>query len=143
MMTKRILVPVGEAGHSAAVALVRGIARDQGSSVRLLRVLPVPERVVGPLGRTIAYVDQEMERLTAQGLSELDVAATELEGVPVERVVRFGDPTEEILTEADAFGADLIAMTTRGTTRLGSALAPAIGERVLRSAPVPVALLRE
>src|SRR5207237_653985 len=59
MMTKLIPVPVGEAGHSAAVALVRGIARDQGSSVRLLRVLPVPERVVGPLGRTIAYVDQE------------------------------------------------------------------------------------
>ena len=125
------------------MALVRGIARDQGSSVRLLRVLPVPELVVGPFGRTIAYVDQEMERLTAQGLSDLDVAATELEGVPVERVVRFGEPTEEILTEAESFGADLIAMTTGRTTRLGSALAPAIGERVLRSAPIPVALLRD
>ena len=143
MMTKRVLVPVGDTGHSAATAVVRGVARDQGSTVRLLRVLPVPERVVGPYGRTIAYVDQEMERLTAQGLADLDVAATELEGVPVERVVRFGDPVEEILTEAEVFDADLIAVTTEPRGRLASALDPGVGERVLRAASVPVVLLRD
>ena len=141
-MTKRILVPVPEDGHSAAVPLVRGVARDQGSTVRLLRVMPVPERVVGPHGRTVAYADQEMERLTAQGLDELAVAESELAGVPVERVVRFGEAVEEILTEAEAFDADLIAMTTTSRSRLASALTPGVGERVQRTAPAPVLLLR-
>ena len=40
MMTKRILVPMSETDPSAAVSLVRSVARDQGSTVRLLRVLP-------------------------------------------------------------------------------------------------------
>ncbi len=142
-MTKRILVPVGQSESHATMSVVRGLARDQGSLVRLLRVVPVPELVMGRYGRTIAYVDQEMERLTAQGLEELMCPAAELEGVPVERVVRFGEPAEEILLEADAFGADLIAVTTSTRSRLASALAPGLGERVLREAPVPVLLLRD
>jgi len=143
MMTKRILVPVGQSESHATMSVVRGLARDQGSIVRLLRVLPVPKLVVGPYGRPIAYVDQEMERLTAQGLDELVFPAAELESVPVERVVRFGEPAEEILLEADAFDADLIAVTTSTRSRLVSALAPGVGERVLREAPVPVLLLRD
>src|SRR2546427_4868877 len=91
-MTKRMLGPVGQAESHATMSVVRGLARDQGSLVRLLRVVPVPELVMGRYGRTIAYVDQEMERLTAQGLEELMCPAAELEGVPVERVVRFGEP---------------------------------------------------
>src|SRR5437870_11833292 len=81
-MTKRILVPVGQSESHATMSVVRGLARDQGSLVRLLRVVPVPELVMGRYGRTIAYVDQEMERLTAQGLEELMCPAAELEGVP-------------------------------------------------------------
>jgi len=144
MMTKRILVPVGQSANSqATMSVVRGLARDQGSIVRLLRVLPVPELVMGPYGRTVAYVNQEMERLTAYGLDDLASAAAQLEGVPVERVVRFGEPAKEILLEADAFDADLIAVTTTTRSRFVNALAPGVGERVLREAPVPVLLLRD
>src|SRR5207247_7318662 len=106
MMTKRILVPVRRSESHATMAVVRGLARDQGSTVRLLRVLPVPELVVGLYGRPIAYVDQEMERLTAQGLDELVSPAAEPEGGPVERVVRFGEPAEQIRVEGERFGAD-------------------------------------
>jgi nucleotide-binding universal stress UspA family protein len=142
MTTKRILVPVSETDPSSAVSVVKGVARDQGSTVRLLRVFAVPERVVGPHGRTIAYADQEMERLTATGLAEMELAESDLAGVPVERVVRFGEPVEEILREAEAFDADLIALTTLPRSRLGSAIAPGVSERVFRAAPVPVLLLR-
>lgn len=140
-MNKRILLPVGPAGHTAVAPIVRAVAHDAGSTVRLLRVFPVPERVVGPFGRTIAYVDQEMERLTAKGREDLESVEAEL-GVPVEQVVRFGDPVDEILTEAEAFGADLIAVTTDKRGRLGGVLTRDVGERVLRAAPVPVLLLR-
>lgn len=141
-MAKRILVPVSHDAEAGAVSVAGALARDHGSTVRLLRVMPVPERVVGPYGRTIAYVDQEMDRLTAEGRDELRVAESQLHGVPVESVVRFGEPVEEILLEAEAFGADLIAVTTDTRSRLTAALAPGVGERVLREADIPVLLLR-
>ena len=142
-MAKRILVPLADGGESAAVSVVRAVARDHGSTVRLLRVMPVPDRVVDRSGRTVSYADQEMASLTARGLSELALAKSGLDGVPVESVVRFGAPLEEILLEAEAFEADLIAMTTTERGRLTSAVAPGVGERVLRKADVPVLLLRD
>ena len=66
-MAKRILVPLdGEERSEAIVPLVAAVARDAGATVRLLRVYPVPERVEGPHGRTVEYVDQAMERLTGK-----------------------------------------------------------------------------
>jgi len=71
-MAKRILVPLdGEERSEAIVPLVAAVARDAGATVRLLRVYPVPERVEGPHGRTVEYVDQAMERLTAEGREDL------------------------------------------------------------------------
>jgi len=105
-------------------------------------VFPVPEHVTGPYGRTIAYVDQEMSRLTAEGLDQLAHVEAELEGIPVDRVVRFGEPAEEIRLEAEAFNADLVALATTRRSRLGSALAPGVAERVVRDTPVPTLVLR-
>jgi len=105
-------------------------------------VFPVPEHVTGPYGRTIAYVDQEMSRLTAEGLDQLAHVEAELEGIPVERVVRFGEPAEEIRLEAEAFNADLVALATTRRSRLGSALVPGVAERVVRDTPVPTLVLR-
>jgi len=68
MMTKRILAPISaEERSEAVVPLVAALARETGATVRLLRVFPVPERIVGDHGRTVAYVDQEMARLTGEG----------------------------------------------------------------------------
>jgi nucleotide-binding universal stress UspA family protein len=35
----------------------------------------------------------------------------QLEGIPAECVVRFGDPVEEILAEAESWGANLLVVT--------------------------------
>ena len=142
-MAKRILTPIDGRGPSETIVpVVAALARGAGSTVRLLRVFPVPEQVIGPYGRTIAYVDQEMSRLTAEGLDQLAHVEAELEGIPVERVVRFGEPAEEIRLEAEAFNADLVALATTRRSRLGSALAPGVAERVAREAPVPTLVLR-
>src|SRR5947199_9329090 len=98
---------------------------------------------MGPHGRTIAYVDQEMARRTAVGLDELAHVEAELEGVPVERVVRFGEPAEEIRLEAEAFNADLVTLAMSRRSRLGSALRPGVAERVVQEAPVPTLVLRD
>jgi nucleotide-binding universal stress UspA family protein len=143
MTTKRILAPMSaDESSEGIVPLVAALAREAGATVRLLRVFPVPERIVGNHGRTVAYVDQEMARLTDEGLEELARVETALPGVPVERVVRFGDPEEEILVEADAFGADLIALTAARRNRLQRVLAPGVAERLAGKSPVPTLVLR-
>ena len=142
-MAKRILAPIDTRERSEAIVpVVAALARDAGSTVRLLRVFPIPELVVGAHGRTVAYVDQEMARLTAEGLADLHRLETELAGVPVETVVRFGEPVEEIALEAEAFDADLIALGSARYGRLRSALAPGIAARVGRAADVPTLTLQ-
>jgi nucleotide-binding universal stress UspA family protein len=142
-MTKRILTPIdGREQSEAIVPVVAALARGAGSTVRLLKVFPVPEHVIGPYGRTIAYVDQEIARLTAEGLDQLAHVEAELDGIPVERIVRFGDPAEEIRLEAEAFNADLVTLATTRRSRLGSALVPGVAERLERDARVPTLVLR-
>lgn len=143
-MAKRILVPLGKReADQAALPLVAPFAREGGATVRLLRVYSVPDHIVGPYGRTVSYVDQEMDSLSRQGVMELNgIADMTLDGVPVETVVRFGDPAAEILDEAEAFGADLIALTTIERSRLRRALIGGTADDVTRKATVPVLVLR-
>src|SRR5437870_1570918 len=90
-MAKRILVPIDARERSETIVpIVAAVAHGSGSTVRLLRVFPVPDRVVGPRGRTIAYTDQEMARLTAEGMDQLRRIETQLDGTPVESGVRVG-----------------------------------------------------
>ena len=141
-MAKRILVPLDRSRESQAVlSLVADLARGTGGSVRLVRVEPVPENVVGDYGRVVAYADQEMQKLEAEGLIGLEEAAARLHDVPVERVVRFGDPATEIALEADAWDADLVAMATeRGGWRPWT-WPRRVATRTLRKTSVPVLLL--
>jgi len=143
-MAKRILTPIDGSEESAAIVpTVAALARGAGSTVRLLKVFPVPEHVVTPDGRTVAYVDQEMARLTALGMDELAHIEAELEGIPVECVVRFGEPAEEIRFEAEAFNADLVALATRRRNRLAAALRPGVVDRVIHEVPVATLVLRD
>ncbi|MGH7389599.1 MAG: universal stress protein [Candidatus Rokuibacteriota bacterium] len=142
-MAKRILAPFDDREPSEAIVPVLGaLARDSGATVRLLRVLPVPELLVGTDGRIVAYVDQETSRLTAHGTEDLRRIEAQLDGVAVESVVRFGEPVAEILLEAEAFDADLIALASPDGGRLRRAIAPGVADRVAARAPVPTLLLR-
>lgn len=142
-MVKRILVPLDQSLLAESVVpLVADIARGGGATVRLLHVLPVPTNRASPEGRVIAYADQEMARLEAEGKDYLQSVEVQLVGVPVECVVRFGDDVKEILLEADAFAADLIAVTTAGRSGVGRAVLGSVAEHVFRKAEVPVLLFR-
>ena len=143
-MAKRILVPLDGAPSSEAVlSLVADIARSAGSAVRLLHVDPVPDTVEQTNGRVIAYADQEMARLEREGVEYLEGLEANLQGVPIECVVRFGDPAQEILVEAEAWGADLIAVTATPTSvfrrlfRRGGVV-----DRIARNADVPAVVYR-
>ena len=143
-MAKRILVPIdAEERSESVVPVVAGLAHGAGSTVRLLRVFPVPEQVVTDSGRVIAYVDQEMSRLTAEGLGELARLEAQLGGIPVESVVRFGEPVDEIALEAEAFNADLIALAGHRPGRVRRAIAPGVADRVVEKTDVPTLVLHD
>ena len=80
--------------------------------------------------------------ITAEGLADLQHAEAELAGGPVEAVVRFGEPAAEIVVEAEAFHADLIALAAGRSGRLRSALAPGVADRVARTSGIPTLTLR-
>ena len=143
MMAKRILVPLdGSESAETAAALAADLARGSGGEVRLLQVHPVPEHRVSETGRVVAYADQEMERVGAEGRDYLESVGARLGSVPAESVVRFGKPAQEILDEAEAFGADLIVLTAAPRGWLAPITGGGLGQTLLRTSPVPVVLVR-
>lgn len=63
-------------------------------------------------------------------------------GFSVQPVVRFGDPAEEIAAYARSSHVDMIAMATHGRAGISRLLVGSVAERVLRTSPVPVLLVR-
>jgi len=141
-MAKRILVAVDHDPPAELLDLIHDAARAGGANVRLIHVAPHPENLIGDDGHVMAFSDQEGARLEAEGLDRLRTVELQLGGVPVESVVRFGDPAAEIVREAEAFEADLIAMPTRGRSPVARLLFGSVAEHVARRAPMAVALIR-
>lgn len=142
-MAKRILVPVDQTPVSTAVVELAGdLARSAGATVRLLHVAPVPDNVLNDEGHVVAYADQEVARLEAEGLDFLRSVDASLGGVPVEYRVRFGEPATEIMLEADAFEADLIAMAMRCRGKLARLVMGSVTEQVCRRSEIPVVVYR-
>lgn len=140
-MAKRILVPLDQSALAESVLPVVGdAARGGAATVRLVHVAPVPDNRVNHEGRVVAYADQEMARLEAEAMDYLRAAALGLAGAPVEYAVRFGDPAREILLEAGAWDADLIAVTTAGLSGLSRALLGSVAEHVFKKSECPVML---
>ncbi len=140
-MIKRLLVPLDAAESTEDVLPIVAAHATAGATVRLMHVAQLPGTVVTPQGRTVAYADQEMARLEAEWSDSLGSTASRLHGV-VDHVVRFGDPVAEILTEAQAFGADTILVTTDTRSSVKRALLGSVAEAILRRAHIGVLLYR-
>jgi acetoin utilization protein AcuB len=136
-----ILVPLdGSPGSESVLPTVAELALARSARVRLLRVVAVPAEVrIGD--RIVAYADQEAGRVELETLYYLKGIADALPGVEVARVVRFGDPVDEIVREAQTAGVDLIAMATHRRTALDRAFNGSIAETVERAAAIPVVLV--
>ncbi len=142
-MAKRILVPLDRATEADSLLdLVGDIGRGAGARVRLLHVSRVPDTVLDEDDRVLAYADQEMARLEAEGLDYLRGFEARLADVAVDSVVRFGDPVEEIMKEVSAFGAELLVLSTRSRSAVARAILGSVAEHVFRKAETEVLLYR-
>lgn len=137
-----ILVPLdGTPGSEAVLETIGEIARAEGASVRLLSV-HAPVHEVEAEGRVLAYVDQETERVEAEARTYFQRVARGLGPATVSFTVRFGEPVEQIVAEAEASGATLIAMATHRRTGLARMLKGSVAEGVERTTTVPVMLVQ-
>lgn len=142
-MSKRILIPVdGTTASETLLSLVADMARSSGATIRLLDVKPTPENIIGDYGRVVAYASQEMTRLEHLSECYLDGLAAQIHDVPVERVVRFGDEVEEILNEAEAWQAELIAVAGTERSFTGRLRRGSVADTLLRRSPTPVLIYR-
>jgi len=136
-----ILVPLdGSSGSEIVLATIGEIARAEGASVRLVSVRP-PMHEVEIEGRIVAYADQETERVEAEVRSYFQRVATSLGPVTVSFAVRFGEPAEQIVEEAEATRATLIAMATHHRTGIARIVKGSVAERVERATTIPVMLV--
>lgn len=140
--TGRILVPLDGSEQSEAVlAVVERLAGPRDLMLSLLEVIaPFPAAAQARLTQLkdlIAFRRAEAERyLTKVAEPLVD------EGVRVTWAVQYGRPAELITAAAAEERADLIAMATHGRRGLERLFFGSVAEEVLRSASVPVLLLK-
>jgi nucleotide-binding universal stress UspA family protein len=149
---RRIIVALDGSGRAEAILpRVEGLARASGAAVTLLRVNPIPDAFGVPAEPAMAIAarttitppaDQRNAYYEAEHYLDAVVDRLRQHGVAVEAKVAQGTPGEVIVGEAEAAGADLIAMTTHGRSGLGRLVLGSVSDHVLRHATCPVLLLR-
>jgi nucleotide-binding universal stress UspA family protein len=142
MMAQKILVPLdGSPGSEVVLPAALELAELRRATLRLLHVAPSAGPVIVD-GRVVSFADQEASRLTYLALAYLERIAAGLAGVGIELSVRFGDPAREIVDEARAAGADLIAMATHPWNRISRLVRTSVATDVERLSKVPVLVVQ-
>jgi nucleotide-binding universal stress UspA family protein len=165
MTLHKILIPLdGSAFSRQILPTINELFHPESYELILLRVAPPPQAVtdVPPLHTTGAWphvtLPPRSEEYAQHTISLAEVEESvrsdlqdellrqlyrlEQRGYRVTTLVRFGEPSEEIVAVADAEGVDLVAMATHGRTGFAHMLVGSVAERVLRHLTIPVMMLR-
>jgi nucleotide-binding universal stress UspA family protein len=152
---KNIVIPL-DGSELAEQILVPAVAMAKlfGAEITLLRVVQplVPTSVPVGMGTfsTVALhmaddVARLQKQLEQQAFAYLDKVDQKLRGdklVVKTHVVLADQPGVGVLREAEALGADLIALATHGRRGLSRLLLGSVADKVLRGSPVAVLLHR-
>ena len=146
-MYQRILVPVdGSATSDKGLDEAIKLAKLTGASLRLIHVVDVMMFATG-FETYGAFADDVVPRMKEVGEKIVEQARSRAAaaGVKVDSVLfdtlalRVSDAVNE---QARAWGADLIVIGTHGRRGVGRFLLGSDAEQILRTAPVPVLLVR-
>lgn len=136
----RILVPT-DFSETSQAAVRQGVelARERGAGLILLYVGDALSQVATefPIGLDASIADAERERLL-RVISPADQVA-----VHPEFVMCTGAPAEEIVRCAAEREVDLIVMGTHGRGGVSHLLLGSVAEKVIRTAPCPVLIIRQ
>lgn len=146
-MYQRILVPTdGSATAEKGLTEAIGLAKATGAHIRLVHVVDAMSAAMGADG-FVGYSAEVLPLLRGAGNEILGSARKRVEaaGIGVDvtlREVLSGRVSDEVLEEAAAWKADLIVIGTHGRRGVRRLILGSDAEQVLRSATVPVLLVR-
>ena len=131
-MYKRILMALDASpADEAVIEHIEELAAIHKSHVILLRVAHAHTRdgMTHEVEESEEYIENVAKRLAAGGIE-------------VETVVAHGEPSEEIVREAEERNVDLIAMATHGRSGIGRWLLGSVTSKVLQVGRKPVMAVR-
>jgi nucleotide-binding universal stress UspA family protein len=135
---KRILVAVDGSEHARkALKVAIDMAAKMGARLCVLSVAAPPYIPPEPYGIAIAGLEEAVTEY-ATSLAKAGVAQAEKAGVNAEWRIESGSVADSICHSADAIGADLIVLGSRGNGTLRRALLGSVSTRVLHIAEKPV-----
>ena len=146
-MYQRILVPFdGSATSSRGLDEAIGVAKLTGASLRLIHLLDILEFTRG-FETAAVYTDHVIPfmRRTGQDILQAGKTRAEKAGVQVDTMLLEGMKTrlcDAVAEQARAWGAELIVIGTHGRRGVGRVLLGSDAEQIVRTAPVPVLLVR-
>jgi len=144
-MFERILIPLdGSPRAEVILGQVAKILRREDSEILLLRILDIAQVLRGmePGRRVDTEKLRDEERVTAQAYLEDLTRRISERGARVRGRIAEGTAAKEIVVQAAAERATLIALSTHGRTGLSRWLVGSVAEKVVRTSPVPVLLVR-
>lgn len=136
----RILLPVDFSPQEAvAVRYAAALARSFGAALRILHVNPIWTPMLTATAPQPVLEPARITAIEAQRRRDLDTyRATDLNGIPVERLVLTGDPAERIVHQAHDGQTDLVVMATHGYGTFRQFLLGSTTAKVLHDIHCPV-----
>jgi nucleotide-binding universal stress UspA family protein len=143
--TKILLATDGSAEAESAAQVAAELADKTGSELHVVYVEVVPYFAQYGAG-TLVGQDRELyekiEEEAQETLRKLTWQVKVAGGAVAEDHLRMGAPGEEIVGLAEAIGAGLIVMGSRGRGGMKRALMGSVSDSVVRYAPCPVLVVR-
>ncbi|OGA44664.1 MAG: hypothetical protein A3G24_08240 [Betaproteobacteria bacterium RIFCSPLOWO2_12_FULL_62_13] len=145
-MYRRILVPV-DGSHTSTLGLREAVrlARDQKARIRLMHVLDIFPLVQGFNGATVSGELWDLLEETGKKALKDAAALAAKHRIKAQSVMLRnlgGRVADSIVGEAKKWKADIIVMGTHGRRGFNHLVLGSDAEAVVRSAPVPVLLVR-
>jgi nucleotide-binding universal stress UspA family protein len=140
----RVLIAVDDSGSAENLlrAVVAGV-RHENTEVMVLHVLQ-PVDTVPPPEMAPGYAPElEGEMQPARALVERIAADLSRAGFAAQTGVRIGDITNTILSQAEEWDADLIAVGSHGQRSIHDFLLGSVADSIARRAACSVAIVRK
>lgn len=146
-MYQRILVPLdGSATARRGLEEATRLAKLTQGRLRIIHVIDelsfalAMDAYAGHAGDWLSVLREDGERLLAEATAAAKAAGVEADTALYDR--RSGQVHELVTAEAAKWPADLIVLGTHGRRGVGRVVMGSSAEHILRTAPVPVLLVR-
>jgi len=144
--TTILLATDGSDEAKMATQAATELSRETGSELHLIYVLPTPAQLIGHH----LYSDDVRESLIGGAERDAETFLKEQAeqigsdgGKVADTHLRSGDPDKEILRAAEALGAGLIVLGSRGLGAVSRMLIGSVSDSVVRHAHCPVLVIRQ